>query len=58
MGRAARQLPLDEGDTAPDPKTGPVKVWSLGLSKIAEQKLTAMMVTHNMKDALTAKATA
>ncbi|MCH1982322.1 ABC transporter ATP-binding protein [Ruminococcus sp. OA3] len=52
---AALQQPklllLDEHTAALDPKTA-AKVLELTESIISEQKLTAMMVTHNMKDAI------
>ncbi len=44
-------LLLDEHTAALDPKTA-AKVLQLTRKLIAENKLTAMMVTHNMKDAL------
>ncbi len=52
---AALQQPklllLDEHTAALDPKTA-AKVLELTENIISEQKLTAMMVTHNMKDAI------
>ncbi len=45
-------LLLDEHTAALDPKTA-AKVLEITDSIIAEKKLTAMMVTHNMKDAIT-----
>lgn len=45
-------LLLDEHTAALDPKTAS-KVLSLSQKIIDEQHLTAMMVTHNMKDAIT-----
>ena len=52
---AALQKPklllLDEHTAALDPKTA-AKVLELTQSIISEHKLTAMMVTHNMKDAI------
>ena len=52
---AALQKPklllLDEHTAALDPKTA-AKVLELTESIIADQQLTAMMVTHNMKDAI------
>lgn len=44
-------LLLDEHTAALDPKTA-AKVLSLTKKLVAEQNLTALMVTHNMKDAL------
>ena len=44
-------LLLDEHTAALDPKTA-AKVLELTEKIVAEQKLTAMMVTHNMKDAI------
>lgn len=44
-------LLLDEHTAALDPKTAQ-NVLSLTAKLIADQKLTALMVTHNMKDAL------
>lgn len=44
-------LLLDEHTAALDPKTAK-KVLELTAEFVAEQKLTAMMVTHNMKDAI------
>ena len=46
-----RLLLLDEHTAALDPKTA-AKVLELSAKIIAEQKLTAMMITHNMKDAI------
>ncbi len=45
-------LLLDEHTAALDPKTA-AKVLSLSDKFIAEEHLTAMMITHNMKDAIT-----
>lgn len=45
-------LLLDEHTAALDPKTA-AKVLSLSDKIISEHQLTAMMVTHNMKDAIT-----
>lgn len=44
-------LLLDEHTAALDPKTA-AKVLALSDQIIKENKLTAMMVTHNMKDAI------
>ena len=44
-------LLLDEHTAALDPKTAK-RVLDLTEQVVAEQNLTAMMVTHNMKDAL------
>lgn len=44
-------LLLDEHTAALDPKTA-AKVLEITSNIVAEKKLTAMMVTHNMKDAL------
>jgi len=44
-------LLLDEHTAALDPKTA-AKVLDLTVKIVEEEKLTAMMVTHNMKDAL------
>ena len=44
-------LLLDEHTAALDPKTA-AKVLALSDKIIAENQLTAMMVTHNMKDAI------
>ena len=44
-------LLLDEHTAALDPKTA-AKVLSLSDRFITEEKLTALMVTHNMKDAI------
>ncbi len=49
--RAPKLLLLDEHTAALDPKTAE-KVLELTEKIVAEQKLTAMMVTHNMKDAI------
>ena len=46
-----RLLPLDEHTAALDPKTA-AKVLEISDKIIAENHLTAMMVTHNMKDAI------
>ena len=48
---APKLLLLDEHTAALDPKTA-AKVLELTETIIAEQRLTAMMVTHNMNDAL------
>ena len=48
---APKLLLLDEHTAALDPKTA-AKVLELTESIIAEQQLTAMMVTHNMNDAI------
>ncbi len=48
---APKLLLLDEHTAALDPKTA-AKVLELTESIIAEKHLTAMMVTHNMKDAI------
>ena len=45
-------LLLDEHTAALDPKTA-AKVLQLSDKIIAENQLTAMMVTHNMNDAIT-----
>jgi len=45
-------LLLDEHTAALDPKTAP-KVLEIGDQIISESKLTTMMITHNMKDAIT-----
>ena len=45
-------LLLDEHTAALDPKTA-AKVLELSQKIIAEENLTAMMVTHNMRDAIT-----
>lgn len=45
-------LLLDEHTAALDPKTA-AKVLEISDKIIAENHLTAMMVTHNMKDAIT-----
>lgn len=51
--RLLRQvLQLDEHTAALDPKTA-AKVLEISDKIIAENHLTAMMVTHNMKDAIT-----
>ena len=47
-----RLLLLDEHTAALDPKTA-AKVLELTDQLIAEQQLTALMVTHNMRDAIT-----
>ena len=47
-----RLLLLDEHTAALDPKTA-AKVLELSQKIIAEEHLTAMMVTHNMRDAIT-----
>ena len=44
-------LLLDEHTAALDPKTAP-KVLEIGDQIISESKLTTMMITHNMKDAI------
>lgn len=44
-------LLLDEHTAALDPKTA-IKVLDLTVKIVSEHKLTALMVTHNMKDAL------
>ncbi len=49
--RKPKLLLLDEHTAALDPSTGR-KVLNLTRKLIAEEKLTALMVTHNMKDAL------
>ena len=49
--RPPKLLLLDEHTAALDPKTA-AKVLELTEKIVAEQKLTAMMVTHNMKDAI------
>ena len=49
--RKPKILLLDEHTAALDPKTA-AKVLSLSDRLIEENKLTAMMVTHNMKDAI------
>ncbi|MBQ7886634.1 MAG: ABC transporter ATP-binding protein [Clostridia bacterium] len=49
--RAPKLLLLDEHTAALDPKTA-AKVLSLSAKIIGEQKLTALMITHNMKDAI------
>ena len=49
--RKPKLLLLDEHTAALDPSTGR-KVLSLTRKLIEEEKLTALMVTHNMKDAL------
>ena len=49
--RTPKLLLLDEHTAALDPKTA-AKVLELTEKIVAEQKLTAMMVTHNMKDAV------
>ena len=49
--RTPKLLLLDEHTAALDPKTA-AKVLELTEKIVDEQKLTAMMVTHNMKDAI------
>ena len=49
--RTPKLLLLDEHTAALDPKTA-AKVLELSEKIVAERKLTAMMVTHNMKDAI------
>ena len=49
--RTPKLLLLDEHTAALDPKTA-AKVLELSAKIIAEQKLTALMITHNMKDAI------
>lgn len=49
--RRPKLLLLDEHTAALDPKTAR-KVLDLTSEIVAEQKLTALMVTHNMKDAI------
>ena len=49
--KTPKLLLLDEHTAALDPKTA-AKVLELTEKIVAEQKLTAMMVTHNMKDAI------
>ncbi len=49
--KAPRLLLLDEHTAALDPKTA-AKVLVLSDRFIAEEKLTALMVTHNMRDAI------
>ena len=49
--RTPKLLLLDEHTAALDPKTA-AKVLELTEKVVADQKLTAMMVTHNMKDAI------
>lgn len=49
--RKPKLLLLDEHTAALDPKTA-AKVLELSDKLISENKLTAMMVTHNMKDAI------
>ena len=49
--RTPKLLLLDEHTAALDPKTA-AKVLDLTQRIVAERKLTAMMVTHNMKDAI------
>jgi putative ABC transport system ATP-binding protein len=44
-------LLLDEHTAALDPKTA-AKVLELSARLIREQKLTSMMITHNMRDAI------
>ena len=48
---APKVLLLDEHTAALDPKTA-AKVLALSDRFISEEKLTALMVTHNMKDAI------
>ena len=50
-GGQRQLLLLDEHTAALDPKTA-AKVLALSDKFIAEDKLTAMMITHNMKDAI------
>ena len=50
--RTPKLLLLDEHTAALDPKTA-AKVLELTGKIVADQHLTAMMVTHNMKDAIT-----
>ena len=49
--RTPKLLLLDEHTAALDPKTA-AKVLELSAKIIAEQHLTALMITHNMKDAI------
>ncbi|MBP3657057.1 MAG: ABC transporter ATP-binding protein [Clostridia bacterium] len=49
--RTPKLLLLDEHTAALDPKTA-AKVLELSEMIIAKQKLTAMMITHNMRDAI------
>lgn len=49
--RKPELLLLDEHTAALDPKTA-AKVLALTEKLITEQKLTAIMITHNMKDAI------
>ena len=49
--RTPKLLLLDEHTAALDPKTA-AKVLELSAKIIDEQKLTALMITHNMKDAI------
>lgn len=49
--RTPKLLLLDEHTAALDPKTA-AKVLELSEKIISERKLTAMMITHNMKDAI------
>ena len=49
--RTPKLLLLDEHTAALDPKTA-AKVLDLSDQIIAEQKLTALMITHNMQDAI------
>ena len=51
LAQDPKLLLLDEHTAALDPKTA-AKVLELTEKIVAEQKLTAMMVTHNMKDAI------
>jgi putative ABC transport system ATP-binding protein len=46
-----KMLLLDEHTAALDPKTG-AKVLSLTEELVAENNLTTMMITHNMRDAI------
>jgi len=50
--RTPKLLLLDEHTAALDPKTA-AKVLEISDKIIAQQKLTAMMITHNMNDAIT-----
>ena len=49
--RTPKLLLLDEHTAALDPKTA-AKVLELSAQIIAKQKLTALMITHNMRDAI------
>ena len=51
LSHQPKLLLLDEHTAALDPKTA-AKVLDLTVKIVEEEKLTAMMVTHNMKDAL------